>query len=309
MPRRVPLPAHLRAGPFAVKDGEAAGLTAGRLRGADLEAPFSGVRQLARSLHVSGAASDRMVALAQAYLPRLLSGQFFCELTAVALNGLPIPEGRAHENVVHVGVTYPATAPRAKGVVGHQYREARVVLRQGVPFSDAVSAWLECAPRLTRVELVVIGDGLVRRKDPPSTLDAIRAAAIGYVAKRGAKKLREAAESVRPRTDSPRETLIRLIVVDAGLPEPEVNYQLVNRFGAKIALLDLAYPGYRIAIEYDGEHHFTEVRQFHKDIDRLDGVMEEGWRVLRANKSHLERGASSLIARVETALRDRGWRP
>ncbi len=84
---------------------------------------------------------------------------------------------------------------------------------------------------------------------------------------------------------------------------------LVNRYGAFMALGDLVYVRYRILIEYDGGVHREDEKQFHKDIDRLDEPMEEGWRVIRVNNSHLGVRKHALVARIRRALLDRGWTP
>jgi very-short-patch-repair endonuclease len=85
------------------------------------------------------------------------------------------------------------------------------------------------------------------------------------------------------------------------LPEPEVNAPIRNRYGAIVAHADLAYPAQRVVIEYDGGHHRADERQYNIDIDRLDELMEEGWRVIRVNKNLLARRAT-LVGKVRTAL-------
>ena len=80
----------------------------------------------------------------------------------------------------------------------------------------------------------------------------------------------------------------------------------MNRHGAFIALGDLVYPAHRVLVEYDGGHHFGSTPQIHHDIDRLDEVMEAGWRVIRLNKSHLTRELH-VTHKVRTALEDAGW--
>ncbi|HEY5320457.1 MAG TPA: hypothetical protein VIJ76_06245, partial [Galbitalea sp.] len=180
MPRRVPLPKQVLGKPFSLAEGRIAGLSPARMRGRDLEAPFPGVRA---SVDPRGEASprERILARAQAYSPRLLPGQFFCELTAVAIHGLPLPEARLGETLLHIGVAYPATAPRTAGICGHQYRDPQTTSVGGWLISRPLDSWLECAARLTSDELVVIGDGLVRRHSPFVSLEELHAASIGYV--------------------------------------------------------------------------------------------------------------------------------
>jgi hypothetical protein len=304
MPRKVPLPDPLAMGAFSISQGQSLGLTEGRMRGADLRAPFSGVRIL-RSTPEPEWPRDRMVAAARAFAPRLTAGQFFAELTAAAIHGMPIPDGHSSDTVVHVGVPFPARSPRVRGARGHQYRHATRITRDKLPVCTPLQAWTQCAARLSIDDLVVLGDSLVRRKAPIATLDEVHHAATHFRG-RGARNLREAGALVRPRTDSPRETLIRLVLIHAGLPEPVVNFEIVDRHGVFTALADMAYPAYRVAIEYDGLQHFAEEQQHHRDVDRLDSIMAERWRVIRVNRSHL-RAPAVLVARVAAALRDAGW--
>jgi hypothetical protein len=119
--------------------------------------------------------------------------------------------------------------------------------------------------------------------------------------------LEAAHQQIRPNTDSARETLPRLFVVRAGLPEPEVNGVIVNSFGATIAHGDFVYRDYRTILEYDGGHHCGHERQFNVDVDRLDQLMEDDWRVIRVNKSLMIRTAT-LVGKIETALERGGWR-
>ena len=111
-----------------------------------------------------------------------------------------------------------------------------------------------------------------------------------------------------PGVDSPKETVIRLMVVSGGLPEPHVNATILNRYGAFLALGDMVYPEFKVLVEYGGRHHFASEEQALRDIDRLDDLMEEGWRVIRLNKTHLGR-AATVMGKVRKALMDAGWRP
>lgn len=61
-----------------------------------------------------------------------------------------------------------------------------------------------------------------------------------------------------------------------------MNAVIRNSFGAPIAHADLVYADAHVLIEYDGGVHWGNARQFAVDIRRLDEVMAEGWRVIRA---------------------------
>ena len=104
--------------------------------------------------------------------------------------------------------------------------------------------------------------------------------------RRGARRLASAFARVRSGTDSPQETRLRLDLVDAGLPEPVVNPVIHDAAGEQIAIGDLAYPEWRVLVEYDGEHHREDRAQYARDVERLDDLARAGWRVIRFNATH-----------------------
>lgn len=238
----------------------------------------------------------------------MLPDQVFSHTTAAVLLGLRLPEG-FREQGLHVTSIAPTRASKCAGVVGHQSAALirPIVLSGGIRVTDPVTTWVKLGGYLTVDELVIMADGFLRRKNPLATLDQLRAAVDAAAGKRGARRLRAAVELVRPGTDSARETMLRLVVVRAGFPEPIVNLPIVNRYGAVIAHGDLAFPEYRVLLEYDGGHHRSDERQFHIDIDRLDEIMEENWRVIRVNKSLMLRPAT-LLGKLRAALEASGWR-
>jgi len=297
MPQPRPLPPEL--GPaFTYAQAIAGGASARRLRNTDVATPFRG----ARATFTTADAPS----LARAYLPLLHPGQYFSHLTAAQLLGLRMPHNFT-TNVLHVTSEFPIRAPRRLQVCGHQTRRPDVVLVDGIPVSSPVRAWIECAAYLEVDDLVVMGDTLVRRKTPFATMEELRSAVAAHDGGRGTARLMGALALMRPLTDSARETLLRLVLERAGFPEPEVNGTIENEFGQTIAHGDLVYRGYRTIVEYDGEHHRLDERQFTIDVDRLHALAEAGWRVIQVSRSLLQRRAT-LLGRVETALGAGGWR-
>lgn len=298
-----PLPPPLRGRPFSIGNAVQLGVTKRRVRAGDLERPFHGIRMPAGS-------ERTCLELCAAYASRMSGGQFFSHATAAKLHGLPLPPRLEHESMLHVSAPGLDHAPRARGIVGHRADSSttRSTTVAGLPVGEPVWTWCQLSTVLSLEELIVMGDALVRRQRPFATMEELVRAVAEFSGHRGARRLREALASVRPGVDSPKETEVRLIIVRAGLPEPVVNAMIRNSFGAFIALGDLVYPEYHILIEYDGAHHFAGDEQLYRDIDRLDDVMEEKWRVVRLNKTHLNRRAT-VVAKVRTALLDAGWRP
>jgi hypothetical protein len=173
----------------------------------------------------------------------------------------------------------------------------------------ALDAWCQLAAELTIRELVVMGDGLVRRRHPLATLAELDAAVSRHAGRRGHRKLVAALGSVWPRTDSPAETELRLDLVESGLPEPEVNVDILDSSGRLIAIGDLVYRRYRVIVEYDGDHHRRDPVQYARDIDRLDDLAGAGWRVVRFNRSHRGIRRRQRLERAREALLTAGWTP
>ncbi len=301
MTRPRPLPTELSNRPFSVEEARAHGVTPGRLRGNDLTRPFRGVRL--------GPASWRELEECHSYAAKMRPSDYFSHATAARIHGLPLP-WRLQSGSVHVTAVLPAGRPRGRGVSGHAVERAlaRVVVVQGLRVSHPVEAWCELAASLTLTELVAVGDALVCRQRPLATMDDLMDAVGRRSGRRGCAALRAALEHIRPRTDSWEETMLRLDLAAAGLPEPEVNGVICDENGAFVAYGDLVYRRYKVVVEYDGEQHRTDGAQYQRDIERLDELARLGWRVVRFTRLHRGATRREWIGRVIAALTSRGWR-
>ncbi|MEU4158873.1 DUF559 domain-containing protein [Actinoplanes sp. NPDC026670] len=96
----------------------------------------------------------------------------------------------------------------------------------------------------------------------------------------GAGRLAELVTLADPRAESPMESRLRLVIIDAGLPPAAVQHQVHTADGEFLGRVDLAWPELRLAIEYDGDHH-RERGQFRRDVGRLNALRMAGWTVLR----------------------------
>ena len=131
----------------------------------------------------------------------------------------------------------------------------------------------------------------------PDLRDAVRSARGQW----GVTRVRRAAELVDARADSPPESLVRVALRMAGLtPEPQY---MVFSGGEFLGRVDLAFPEARLAIEYEGAHHFED-DQIAKDDARYARLREAGWTVIRLSTFDL-RQLDLVVARVREALRVR----
>ncbi|MCK6079354.1 DUF559 domain-containing protein [Microbacterium sp. EYE_5] len=274
-------------------------MTFSRLRGSDLSRPYRGVR--ARTEAADPAAR------AEAYLPKLRAGEHFSHATAIALAGGWIPDRLRTE--VDVSAIRPTGRARGAGVRGHEAREHAHHLISGLPCVDAASAWCQAASLLRERELVVAADSLLRRQRPVLSLDDLRDAVARRAGTRHIAALRRALLRARERTDSVAETLLRLDAADAGLPEFAVNEEIRDARGRFLACGDLMHASTKVLLEYDGQQHRLDDRQYARDVERLDALAAAGWRVIRINRSHRGADRSRALERVRVALTERGWRP
>jgi hypothetical protein len=327
MTRHGELPSELRSEPFTIAAAMAAGVSPGRLRARDLERPFRGVRVApgadavgARGLGSFASARDAdelraHLAHCLEYAPLLRPGQFFSHETGARLWKFPLASPFAPHDPLHVSVVAPGRAPRSAGIVGHRAGGATVVHRFGPPVSDAITTWLALAPLLEIDDLVAIADHIVLEPVVLDPYDIRPHAALAELQRRvaafrgrGARKAASAVQWVRPGAESRPETLLRLLIARAGLPEPEVNAEIRDAAGRLLGRADLLYRRWRVIVEYDGEGHRTSSRQYERDETRLEDFALEGFRVVRIRKGTLFGRPDVAAARIERALRDAGWR-
>lgn len=95
-----------------------------------------------------------------------------------------------------------------------------------------------------------------------------------------------------------------MLLVDAGLPAPQTQIPVVANYRT-VAVLDMGWESFKVAVEYDGDQHRTSRRQYVRDLRRLKDLEELGWIVIRVIS---EDSADAVIAKVVAALRRRGYR-
>lgn len=96
---------------------------------------------------------------------------------------------------------------------------------------------------------------------------------------------------------SPKESWLRLVLIDAGLPRPVTQIRVTE--GPVVAYLDMGWEAPMVALEYDGDQHRTDRNQYVKDIRRAEMVNRLGWLVIRVVN---EDRPQAVIARTREAL-------
>ncbi|MCR2764687.1 hypothetical protein NQ152_14335 [Microbacterium sp. zg.B48] len=316
--REPTLPASLGAH-FSVAAAIRAGVPASRLRRTDLHRPFHGVRarpdpgddEFDRFGRPLGPAERDHLRLAREYAEWMADGHFFSHLTAAVIWGLPVPRSLVERPEVDVAVFPPLRLPRSRGVRGHETTPRLTTIRRdartGLLVASPASTWAMLGATFRDpYDLVAAGDAAIRDWRVPSPLATLAEleAAVRSGRRVGIPALRAALPQLRTRSASRPETVARLTLVSALLPEPELNVDVLEA-GVRLACVDLAYPDLKIGIEYEGEHHLLDPEQWAHDILRYERLAAAGWQVIRVTKAELFAHPSTFIARVRAAIAQR----
>ena len=238
----------------------------------------------------------------------LFPGAVVSHETAAELFLIPLPRDLTHDGgaSVHVGAPGGTTARRTPLLTVHVRGESPVIRHHGITMSHPVVAVQEIAGRLSHPDLVACLDALVANRHGaayPMPLQELLALARTRKG-RGAEALRAAAEDARERVWSPMETHMRLMLVGHGRPEPELNREIRDPATGIVYYIDLAYPQWGIAIEYDGAQHRTDKTQWEADLQKNEVLHSQGWSVLRVSSTDLHDPGDFLL-RLEAAIRRR----
>lgn len=314
---------------FTRREADGRGIRWRRLAAADLERPFHGVRR-----HATDEPPTLRV-LAEAYAKRMPRRQVFSHETAAALWGIPLPTDGRDSRLpreptdaktrspcrmeLHVSVPHGSAVPAAKGVRGHILRFERLSVRVhgGLRMVDPATAWVQLGARLGVDDLVAAADFLISgtepfdRRGPLCTRGDLEAALRAHAGCRGAASLRAALELARWGPLSRRESLLRLDLVRAGLPEPVPNHRVLAADGSLVAMIDLGYPQYRVGLEYQSDAH-RPASVWRRDLRRMERLADEGWVIVQATSDDVSadgdpRDSVDLSERVRRRLRARGW--
>jgi len=155
---------------------------------------------------------------------------------------------------------------------------------------------------LPRGQAVARLDALMRAT--PFSVEDVLLLAKRHPGARGLRRLRVALPHVDGGAASPKETWLRLLLVDAGLPVPTTQIPLLDGY-RPIAFLDMGWEEFKVAAEYDGDQHRSDRRQYVRDIRRQELFGDRDWIVVRVIA---EDRPDDIVNRVQSALARRGYR-
>lgn len=222
---------------------------------------------------------------------------FLCGLTAAWVFGIEAQDPR-HE-LVWVGRRNGSWRKARPGclvrevTVGHE----DLVVVHGALVTSPLRTVFDCARWLSLVEAVVVADAIAREH----FVDRDKLA--GYIAShsglRGVRQARHVASLLDPRSESPMESRLRLLLVSAGFDGFVSQYVVLDERSRFVARVDFAYPDRRIVVEYDGAHHWNQRRDDDRRRDRLRAL---GWRVFVMSASDYYGDRQAFLAQLRQAF-------
>ncbi|MCV7302645.1 hypothetical protein H7J93_23765 [Mycobacterium barrassiae] len=179
--------------------------------------------------------------------------------------------------------------------------------REGAPLTE-IDGRLATAPAWTAVEVA----RSLRRPRALATLDAalrsrtctaseLWAAAVLQSGRRGIVAVRELIPLARAEAESPMESETRLVMIDGGLPPDELQYEIVDRDGRRWRV-DCAWPGRKVAVEYDGFDFHSDPEKFRRDRQKRAALQEIGWSVVSVVFDDVRRQPQDMLRRIEVQL-------
>lgn len=272
----------------------AAGLvTRGRLRGPAFERLFPDTYLRAPDDGPPGLALRSLAAYRYVeQMGGVLSGYSAAELLGASCGPWDAP---AEVTVPHLGQR------PVRGLIVHrtQLAPGEIAEVNGIRTTSPIRTAYDLARRGDLVERVVAVDRLanVHCFNPDLLLNFLN----HFPRARGNDSIPEVLAHADWRSCSPTETRLRMLILEAGFPRPEVQC-VVQDEGTRTAVwLDLAWPERMIAVEYEGADH-TERTQVLRDAGRYTALVDKGWRIYRYTKLEIRRRPGLIISQLGRAL-------
>lgn len=261
---------------------------------------------------------ERCTAAAKVHGQPMLFGM----TTSLILQGVPLPECDLDAEMLHTVCSSTGRRIRRRNPPTHTHVWKQFDSRHLVRINRLVVAlnlfltWAQMADHMDLEQLVILGDSIITavERNQPAPMrgngseirNRLIDTALGLDPFRGKRTCALAASLLMPNVASPKESEIRLCLLRHGLPMPETNYVVPNvafRSGAAMTL-DLAWPDEHVAVEYDGDQHRTDKRQWRRDQEKRELLRSREWTVIIATADTIpdEASRAEFAWRVARAL-------
>lgn len=220
-------------------------------------------------------------------------------LSAAAMHGARWIDGSAPADLIHANRRGPALLAVRSDRLLHdevQFVESMRVTT-GARTAFDLGRWLPLVDGLQRI------DALMNATDVKVT--DVEFVITAHPGAPGLRRLRQTLSLADGGAESPYESLTRLAFLRSGFPRPVTQIPVADSYGQVFARIDFGWPEFRVGVEFDGAHHWTDPRQRTWDVERYARIAEMGWILIRVTSGmlrgrrplFLERAGAALIAR------------
>jgi hypothetical protein len=270
------IPAQLKFGPFTLAEARAAGVSRTALQGKSW-------RRVSRGLYCwSGLLEDPLKFLF-AY-QRLVPDSVFSGASAAWLYGIDVDPLHPIEVIVP---TRSGLRTRPGLTVRHtDLGSVDVVRRRGLRVTNVLRAISDLSHKSSDIDALIVLDQALRLR----------------LADRDALSLLHPLGALAAPAESPMETRLRWLLIDAGLPRPEVQRELADSEGRFVGRADLYYPSARLVVEFDGGNHRDRMVE---DLRGQNLLMHAGYRLLRFTSADYYNRPKVIVSLVRDELSGR----
>ncbi|HYJ67783.1 MAG TPA: hypothetical protein VEX15_08980 [Nocardioidaceae bacterium] len=273
---------------FRYRDRHLFGVSASQLRRAPWVSPTHGT-------YLHAADCDDLRALCRAIALALPGDAVFTHVTAAALRDWWLPS-LAIPLIARSGADAPHLDRRGVYVRRCAIPQGQRVGIGGLRLATSERTIVELAEDLSLIDLVVAIDGALHRGD--CDLASLRRAVVPR--RRGVRVLRRAIELADGRSESPWETILRLVHVLCGVTVTP-QYVVTEDNGTFVARGDLRVGNSRRLHEYDGAVH-RELNQQRDDLRRDKALSRIYWERYGFAAPEIRADPGRIIRDAETAL-------
>jgi hypothetical protein len=288
MPITHKVPAALRTRPFKTAEARSVGVTRRQLQG-------GAYRRLGAGIYSWVGLKESPQLTLTGVARRLPPGAAFSGRTAAWLHGLDLPPC----DPIEVTMPKPGASSRRAGasVCRAGLASGDIVLRRRLPTTSALRTAVDLGGRRPLTEGVIAVD-LFLHAGLVSTYE-LRTYVTEHPGVKGVARLRRALDLAEPGAESPMETRLRMLLVLARLPRPEVQVSIHDDRGRFLGRPDLLYRKQGLAIEYDGGTHRDRMVE---DNRRQNGLVGAGFRLLRFTAADVYSAPGTVVMQVRHSL-------
>lgn len=223
------------------------------------------------------------------------------EPVAICLHTAARLYGFSTEDVAGLHVLNPA-ARRLRdqtGLIVHRREGIPLTVYRGRPLTPPAWTAVEVARSLPRPRALATLDAALR--SATCTTDDLLAAAALQAGRRNVAMVRLLVPLARPGAESPMESEARLVMIDGGLPEPVLQYELVDRDG-RCWRVDFAWPEHGVVAEYDGFDFHSSPADLRRDRQKRAALQELGLTLISIVADDVRRRPGELVRRIGVQL-------